>query len=276
LKLTAAIGDPNDREKFFAVRASSETHPATALLSDFQRLDLDRARIYRRHQFDMLGGNDVSVLLEVQHDDPVVVERKLDRGRVLVQSIPLGISWSTLPLCQAYVAMMHEWLWYLAEPGLPKRNLAVGEALIEAANSKDRAELTLPDSRALELQPAVSSSGAELRYAVTRLPGEYVLRAKPKESDASTTKFLVQRNSEESDLKSLSEQDVQQLRSTEGFQVGADADALAISGKIVVPKHPLEGWLLAALAVALLGELMLAGWLTQRRNLRLKPVAMPG
>ena len=273
LKLTTAIGDPNNREKFFAVRASSETHPATALLSDFQRLDLDRARIYRRHQFDAVSGSDVSVLLEVQHDDPVVVERKLERGRVLVQSIPLGISWSTLPLCQAYVAMVHEWLWYLAEPALPKRNLAVGEAVIESANAKGVAELTLPDSRAVELPAAASPGGAQFRYPSTRLPGEYVLRMK--ESDA-TTRFLVQRNPEESDLKPFSEQDIQQLRSAKGFQIDAGPDALAVSGAIVVPKHPLEGWLLGILAFALLGELMLAGWLTQQRNLRLKPAAMAG
>src|SRR6185503_11884659 len=76
MKLTEPVGDPNDREKFFNVRAASESHPATALLSDFQRLDLDRTRIYRRHQFDPLSGKDVSVLLQVQHGDPVVVERK--------------------------------------------------------------------------------------------------------------------------------------------------------------------------------------------------------
>jgi hypothetical protein len=78
--IDGAHRDANDHEKFFKVRAPSDSHPATALLSDFQRLDLDRARIFRRHQFDMASGKDVSVLLEVQHDDPVVVERKLDQG----------------------------------------------------------------------------------------------------------------------------------------------------------------------------------------------------
>ena len=61
-----------------------------------------------------------------------------------------------------------------------------------------------------------------------------------------------------------------------GFQIDAGSDALAVSGAIVVPTHPLEGWLLGILAFALLGELMLAGWLTQQRNLRLKPAAMAG
>jgi hypothetical protein len=269
LKLNAAIGDPNDREKFFSVRAASDAHPATTLLADFQRLDLDRARVYRRHQFDPFSGKDVSILLQAQGGEPVVVERKLGRGRVIVQAIPLGVSWSTLPLCQAYVAMLHEWMWYLSEPNLPKRNLGVGEALIEhAAKDKTLAELTLPDARKVEL-PA---SGPQFRYTATRLAGEYTLSVKAADRQANT-KFYVQRNPQESDLKSLTDQDRQQLAAMKDFQLNAGLEA-ATSGKLQVPKHPLEGWLLAALAFVLLGEIALAGWTTHRRNLRVKPVAM--
>ncbi|MDB6152389.1 MAG: hypothetical protein JWL90_842 [Chthoniobacteraceae bacterium] len=268
LKLTAPIGDPNDRERFFAIRTSLEPHPATALLSDFQRLDLDRARVYRRHQFDHLSGKDVSVFLQVQQGDPVVIERKLERGRVLVQSIPLGVSWSSLPLCQAYVAMLHEWLWYLAEPALPKRNLAVGESILSSRGAGETAELTLPDQRTVQLEPGMVSGTAEWRYAGTRLPGEYQLRIAGKVS----TQFSVLRNIRESDLANLSTQDLEQLHSTDGFQIGLDA--LAVTGKALPPKYPIEGWLLTALALVLLGELLLAGWTTHRRNLRLAPVSM--
>jgi hypothetical protein len=99
---------------------------------------LDRARIYRRVQFEAFSGKDVSILLQAQGGEPVVVERKLGRGRVLVQGVPLGVAWSTLPLCQAYVAMLHEWLWYLSEPGLPKRNLIVGESIVEGCGRAEQ------------------------------------------------------------------------------------------------------------------------------------------
>src|SRR5688572_16664107 len=244
MKIGAAIGDPNDRERFFSVRATSDAHPATALLADFQRLDLDRARIYRRVQYEAFSGKDVSILLQAQSGEPVVVERKLGRGRVLVQGVLLGVAWSTLPLCQAYVAMLHEWLWYLVEPALPKRNLVVGEAILEPANAEDTAGLVLPDGRTVELQTSASSAGAQFHCVATRLPGEYMLPRKAKDGQSSTTKFRVLRNPEESNLKALSEEDVQQLRSAKGFQVDAGSDALAIQGALVIPKHPLEGWLL--------------------------------
>ena len=272
LKLGAAVGDPNDREKFFSVRAASDAHPATALLADFQRLDLDRARVYRRHQFDPFSGKDVSVLLQAQGGEPVVVERKLGRGRVLVQAMPLGVSWSTLPLCQAYVAMLHEWLWYLSEPNLPRRNLAVGEALVEQAPKEKTAELTLPDARHVELNASGSAPAAQFRYVSTRLPGEYALSTKGT-GRAAVTKFYVQRNPQESDLKTFTETERQQLAALKEFQLNAGVNDVA-HGKVQVPKHPLEGWLLAALAFVLLGEIMLAGWTTHRRNLRVKPVTM--
>jgi hypothetical protein len=271
LKVNAAVGDPNDREKFFSVRAASDSHPATALLADFQRLDLDRARIYRRYQFDPFTGKDVSILLQAQGGEPVVVERKLGRGRVLVQALPLGVAWSTLPLCQAYVAMLHEWLWYLSEPNLPRRNLTVGEALVHDANSQNNAaELILPDGRKLDLTAIGSGSSAQFRYTTTRLPGEYLLR--PKAADtAGATRFFVQRNPLESNLKTFSDQERQQL--AKDFQLNAGLDSAA-HGNVQVPKHPLEGWLLATLAFLLLGEIALAGWSTHRRNLRVQPVNM--
>lgn len=264
MKLTEPIGDPNDHEKFFGVRAASEAHPATALLSDFQRLDLDRARIYRRHQFDAFSGKDVSVLLQVQHGDPVVVERKLGRGRVLVQSIPLGVSWSTLPLCQAYVAMLHEWLWYASEPGLPKRNLAPGEAIVERVEGK-KAQLRLPNGQALDVERA----GEGFQHANTRLPGEYALRA-----GTNTLSFHVQRTAEESDLKALSAEDLQKLTAI-GVGVNASLDA-NVAGKTAPPRHPLEGVLLVTLPFLLLGEMLLAAWSTHCRNLRVNPVTMEG
>jgi hypothetical protein len=270
LKVTGAVGDPNDREKFFSVRAASDTHPATALLADFQRLDLDRARIYRRYQFDPFSGKDVSILLQAQGGEPVVVERKLGRGRVLVQAIPLGVAWSTLPLCQAYVAMLHEWLWYLSEPNLPKRNLTVGEGLIEDANGQANvAELVLPDARRVDLKATGSGATAQFHYPATRLPGEYTLRVKA--TERAPTKFFVQRNPLESDLKTFTDQERQQL--AKDFQLNAGLDSAA-HGKVQAPKHPLEGWLLAAIAFVLLGEVALAGWSTHRRNLRVRPVTM--
>ncbi len=288
LKLEVPVGDATDRERFMTVRASSEAHPATALLADFQRLDLDRARVYRRHAFDPGSARDVSVLLQAQGGEPVVVERKLGRGRVLVQGVPLGVSWSTLPLCQAYVALVHEWLWYLCEPDLPRRNLTVGESLAQAApfpEAAAEATLTGPDGAVQILRAAAEGGrGQAVRSPSLRAPGRYEIRWKgggpaaaavAVADGAGATTFQVLRRPEESNLAELTAEDraawagIPQMRGEVGLGEltgGTEQEA---------PKHPLEGWLLAALPLVLLGEMAMAGWTTQRRHAKARPVAMP-
>ena len=274
-RLSGAVGDPNDRETFFTLRAASDAHPATLLLSDFQRLDLDRARVYRRHQFDLASGKDISILLQAQGGEPVVIERKLGRGRVLVQGVPLGVGWSTLPLCHAYVAMLNEWLWYLSEPGLPKHNLAVGEMLAHTApDANSTAELETPDGRRHEVSATAFSGATQFRFNGTRLAGAYLLRTNRTDVSIAPTKFYVHRNPLESDLTPFSDQERQQLASIKGVHLAAGLDPLTAKGNVQVPRHPLEGLLLVILALVLVAEIALAGWTTHRRTLRVRPVTM--
>ena len=99
------------------------------LLADTHRLDIDHVRIFRRHQLDTGGDKSISVLLRAEGGSPLVVEKTFGRGRVIVQAVPLNVSWSNLPLCQSFVVMVHEWLWYLTESGMVRRNLQPGEPL---------------------------------------------------------------------------------------------------------------------------------------------------
>lgn len=276
-KIKPAVGDPNDRTNFYTLRAASDSHPATRLLADLQRLDLDRARIYRRFPYDILTGKDVSVLLQFQDGDPAVVEKRFGTGRVIVQAYPLGVNGSTLPLCQVYVAMLHEWFWYLSEPTLPKRNLAVGDALVHLApDPQTAAELELPDGRKVSVPAFNAPSGPRYRYLATRWPGNYALRipATAPGGEAQTVRFQVQRDPRESDLADLTGEQHQQLASLKGYQEGGELNNLATTGQEAIPRRPLDGWLLGALPFLLLGEMALAGWTTHRRNSRGQPATM--
>lgn len=275
VRLGQPAGDPQDREKSVALRAASDSHPATALISDFQRLDLDRVRVYRRHALDPSGTRGLSVLIQGPAGEPLVVERKVGRGRVLVQAIPMGVSWSSLPLCQVYVALLHEWLWYLAEPGLPHRNLTPGEPILASdLGTVPAADLLLPDGREVELLAADSADGESFRFAGTRLPGPYALRPRARDASAAPARYRVQGNPLESDLRRLSGADLQRLGAIPGFRVGGELADLAPASDGPPPRHPLEGWFLALLPFLLLAEMALAGWTNRRRVLRAPAVTM--
>jgi hypothetical protein len=246
------------------------------LLSDFQRLDLDRARVFRRHTFDLTTGRDVSSLLQAQGGDPVAVERKLGRGRVIVQTIPLGIAWSTLPLCQAYVAMLHEWLWYLSEPSLPRRNLTVGDAFSQTIPGPlVRASLLSPDGSKSAVTPERLPGGAtRLRVGHLRHPGAYAITGTPGDGPPMSLPFQVRRDARESDLAGLSDQDLARLESRSGFAVGSGLRNLGTAVTAPPPRHPLEGWFLSVLPWVILGEILLAGWTSRRRNRQWAAVSM--
>jgi hypothetical protein len=92
--IIGADGDTSDRETFTAVVPPAADHPATALLADIQRLDIDRVRVYRRHQFEPDLGAPASVLLRAEGGAPLAEEKNLGRGRYR-PGHTLGLAWSS-------------------------------------------------------------------------------------------------------------------------------------------------------------------------------------
>jgi hypothetical protein len=277
LPLRQPVGDADDREKSISLVPPAADHPATALLADTHRLDIDKVRIYRRHQFDADTGSSVTVLLRAEGGAPVAVERDLGRGRVIVMAIPLGLAWSNLPLCHSYVVMAREWLWYLTEPGLVKRNLQAGEVLqvtepIETSNGS--ASLEMPGGRLAQLFGQEEDGRMVFRYAKTRFPGEYELTLSDAAKDSHPEKFLVGRDPEESNLTPLSTEQIKALSDAGGLEFGGDPLFQPGVQKIAAPPKALAMWLLMALLVLMAAEIAVACWLAHRRRAATPGVVM--
>jgi hypothetical protein len=86
--------------------------------------------------------------------------------------------------------------------------------------------------------------------------------------------YHVRRNAGESDLRRWTDDDLAGLREGGAIEVGTGLGAVGSDRSLEAPKHPLERWLLVALPILLLIELMLAGWTTHRRTQRVAPVTM--
>lgn len=280
LPLRQPVGNADDHEKSIALTPPAADHPATALLADTHRLDIDRVRIYRRHQFDADPSSSVSVLLRAEGGAPVAVERDLGRGRVIVLAIPLGLAWSNLPLCHSYVVMVREWLWYLTEPGLVKRNLQAGEVLqvtepIESSNGS--ASLETPTGRLAQLFGQEEDERLVFRYPKTQMPGEYRLTLSDAAQRSRPEKFLVGRDPEESNLTPLTTEQVKALSDAGGLEFGGDPLFQPRVQKVAAPPKALAMWLLMALIVLMAVEIAVAFWLAHWRRSATPAVVMePG
>ncbi|MDQ3623073.1 MAG: hypothetical protein M3463_11365 [Verrucomicrobiota bacterium] len=138
IKIGPAIGDLSDTVPGWRILPPDEPHPATMLLRDAARLDLGKARV-RRH-FTLLEPipPDLTTLLMLETQAPLVIEQAFGKGRVLIQTVPLNRTWNNLPILHAYVPLVREFLWWIAGGRLSRRNLALGETIrVPVAGSED-------------------------------------------------------------------------------------------------------------------------------------------
>jgi hypothetical protein len=261
--LRQPLGDADNHEQFSLLVPPANEHPATALLADVQRLDIDRVRIYRRHEFGSAEG--VSVLLRAEGGAPLAVEKNLGRGRIIVQAVPLGLAWSNLPLCHSFVVMVHEWLWYLTEPSLVKRNLQPGEPLqvnrpVEASTGV--ASVETPAGWSAQVAGQEEDGRLAFRYARTQFPGKYRLSL-----DRSTQEeFLVSRDPEESNLTPLSETQIAAISEASGLGFGPNPFYQPAGQKVPAQPRAVATWLLLGLVLLMVTEAAAAFWFSRQRR----------
>ena len=273
-RLASATGDPGQREKYEMVSPPTQLHPATVLLADTERLDLDEIRIYRRFTYQNPWPSDLSVLLRGASGHPLVVETSLGRGRVILQAFPLGPDWSNLPALQVYVAMVYEWLWYLAEPALPRFNLARGQAYeiaLPARPAVDRATLTPPGGGRHPVTITRETDGLRLARATdTIVPGDYLLELASEGQVISSHRFQVERDAAESDLTPLDEEPMSRLRVRANMLFDEESDGgrtRTQSAPVERRQEPLWFWLLVGVLLFLVGESALACSIAKSRSL---------
>ena len=302
LALAEAIGDANDDENAVELRPPSAQHTATALLADTERLDIDRVRIRRRHRFEMIekndasiggdasigddtstggdastGGKGVSVLLSTSQGEPVVIEKVLGRGRIIVQGIPLTVDWSNLPACQAFVVMTHEWLWYLSEPTMTRWNLDVGEALTtsQAGEAPDQIpEVVTPRGEKKAATVEERDGRCVYEYVGTLVPGGYKLTVRNGGEAPGEFPFHVRRDADESELEVLDEADTDALTMAGGLQFVDNPLAAGMGRSSPRRSEPLWTWLLVSLLAVLVIESVIAGQLSRRRMARAPAVVI--
>jgi hypothetical protein len=269
LALTAPAGTVGDYEHGLVIHPPTLAHPATALLADTRQLDIDKARVFRRFPFVKAAADrDVSVLLTTGQGEPLAIERRLGRGRVIVLGIPLGIKWSNLPACQAFVPLVHEWLWYLSEPAAPRHNLALGEPLTEVLHTSGKATATVtgPEGE-VTAWPVRSRDGRnEIRFDRTYTPGRFQLTVATEGQPKRDIPFIVSRDVKESDLTPLTAEQKTVLTTVGGLAFGGDPLAAQATGQTVVQARPIWWWLLMGLLAVMAVELVLAWRMTSRRN----------
>lgn len=236
------------------------SHPATVELADDERLDTGEVKISSRFRFRKPASSaEAAVLLELTNGEPLAVERRVGRGRVIVQAVPLAMPWSDLAVSQAFVVMVHDWLGYLAEPGATRHNLPPGESISLHVASTEQADATLSTPAGdVVVTGEPIDDGLTFRTSRTALPGEYSLEIG---LSGDAIPFHVDRDPSESNLAVLTADDRKFLAETAGL----GAENTAPTAASPTPRSPLWPALLIVLVMLIAGELLLSGAIARQR-----------
>lgn len=265
-----AQGDLIRREDSLTIHPPDKEHPATSLLNDTQRLDIDRAKIFRRYPFAAArSSRQVPVLLQSGTGEALAVEGTLGQGRYIVQSFPLGVRWSSLPLTQAYVPMVHEWLWYLMQPSTVSLNLMPGEPIkVELPNNEHirAVQLQRPEGQPVPLVTYLQGDQVVAQSRRTQLPGRYDVVIQVEGKPDETRPYQVMRAKEESNLTPWSPQLTAAWNSSPVIRLNPTSPlSMPASSNPQVTGSPLWRLLLLIVVAAIIAELGMVAWMARKR-----------
>lgn len=231
----------------------------------------------------LLGG--AQTILSLSDKSPLLIEKPLGEGRVILCTTTAGPKWNFLPAVPEYGVLFQELLSYLV--GDPDRsvNLNVNDAFVQPVYvSSQKITFQCPDQTTIEVEPyairnvATSQPTAStrpeddasvveyrVRFEQTTLPGEYQVVERIQEV-VPRRRFVVNQGSSEADLARLSEKEFKQsFRASDMTWVDRDqvvADMAASLHSFI----ELAWAILTGLAILLAGESYLAWRFGRRRG----------
>ncbi len=256
--LPAPLETPNrngfDAENFQTPRA--ETLAATPSLfaefGDGLGAELAAARFYNFMRLGPLAENSRTIL-ELTDRQPLLLERRIGRGRALFLASSLGVSWSSLPVRQSYVAFLHRLAHAAAATRGYPRNLAPGEPFLTAWPATNTVNVTLlaPDQSETTV-PTIESGGRHfLSVPAPTQRGTYTARAA---DSAHTETFTLATPPAESDLRPVDPQQARHLETLLGTPLHASWPAAVAALGPADARHAAWPWLLAGLLALYLFE----------------------
>jgi len=183
-----------------SVAIAEAGHPLARALGVLPAGLLAEAKIQR--YFRLSAAADARPILKIAGTDaPLLVEKRLGRGRVLLFTSTVNRAWTNLPVHPAYPVLLHEMVTYLTTQS-HERPLVVGEPVIvplPAGSLQTSVTFREPRGTTLAVQATERGGRRMAEYDHAEQPGFYEMKA----GDAAPLVMGVSVDPRESDVKPL-------------------------------------------------------------------------
>ena len=240
------------------IEATETTHPALQLLADEILKDsLKSSRVHGYFRIDSSAG---ATLLSLANGDPLLLEKKIGPGRILLFTSAADRDWSDLPLKTTYLPLIQSLVSYLSgsrrgtmDPGIEVSSPKIFSFPPSYVGKSLR--VIKPDHKEREITFVPDGEKASASLQENDLAGIYRLSLPPGEAQATPLLYPVNSPFLESRLETIGERELQaKLRPIRAEIV--PLDSLEKGGTRTDLSLPLLLLLIATLASE--------GWLAQR------------
>jgi len=199
---------------------------------------------------------DSRILMGLSEGSPLLLERRLGRGRCLLWTAGLSGDWQSMVVHPAYPVFLIRFIQQAAADRSFPRNLASGMPIM-SETTLDRVKIIRPDGKEDLIDALQLGKRRFVRYGRTDLPGRYEVRP-PNDPAVLPVVFDVARDCRESDIRPLLPATRDGLERSFGSAVLAPEPGLGKALAAVYPGRALAGWCLLILVLCLVLEAGLA------------------
>lgn len=293
MALTEIIDDSGKPESTQSVRFQSFQHPALTWLNDSEGSLLSSIqwkRYVKLTEFDpsatesdrpAANNQPSAVMLALSGGSPLLVEKSVGAGKVLLWASALEDRWSNLVVRPVFVPLMQQLILQHAASQLPRLNVSTDDRLQLRARqqssntqaSREFVRLTMPNQQSESVEVTHSGQNHSLEwsdctqpglYRIKRLPNDMLPRwlgltngVQPRPGSATDLQFSVSSPSRESKMGGMNAEQIQQLSKQLGGAVFDSAVAFTSMEQLQREGYEVFRWLLWGLLIFLFAELWL-------------------
>jgi len=261
-EIAEVVRAPADRALGWGIEAAPGGHPLARVVTSLPEELVSQARVAR--YFNVRLHNSARPIINIAGTQmPLLSEKRLGRGTVLLFASTADREWTDLPVHPLYPILLSEIVTHLTQQEY-ERAVLVGEPLVlpvPGEQARGTATVKDPSGGETTLDLEKQGAGAVVRHTGTELPGIYQIRIG---KDAPPIPAAVNIDATESDVACLDEAALQTVLS--GLPVRLVGENQDVADTIRVARQGRELW--RVLLTVGLGVLLLESLLAQRFSRR--------
>ncbi len=211
---TFSIDSPLSEDQPLHLKTTQPLHSVLRFFSEANISTLSSAKFYRIFYVDPSHLGDCKTILTFSDDTPAVIERQVERGKVILFTSTLDRDWTDLPVKPFFLPLMQQLCRYVSgsvSDDVQKEVLVKHPWQFPYSYDIENIEITNPEGTTTSLQPQLINNEKSFFYNETNIPGVYALTVDGKPHPRFPHNFTVNLDTGESNLEKISQKEITAL-----------------------------------------------------------------